>query len=147
MYDGNIDLAPENLNTLFDECRQCGTCCKSYRKVLLEPDEVDRMRALGAEIGVMVNLNDLRTKTMDQLVDEARGEKDIHMIHPDSKGCMFLHRVNGKSRCKIYHYRPRSCRGFRCSLSDHSMEQLLFSDAIYLLGEDRFGRKFESEND
>ena len=133
-------LSPENLNTLFHECRQCGTCCKTYRKVLLEPDEVDRLRALGAEIGIMVCLNDLREKSMEQLVEEAKGKKDVYMIHPDGQGCIFLQKVNGKSRCKIYHYRPKACQGFRCSLADQSMEQLLLSDSIYLLVEDRFGQ-------
>lgn len=139
----DFKLSTEHLNTLFDECRQCGTCCKTYRKVLLEADEVDRLKALGAEIGVMVSLNDLRTKTMDELVEEAKGKKNIYMIHPDGDGCMFLQKVNGKYSCKIYHYRPRSCRGFRCSLADQSMEQLLLGDSIYLLGEDRFGMKLE----
>ena len=143
MYDNDIELTSEKLNTLFEECRQCGTCCKTYRKVLLEPDEIDRLRSLGAEIGVMVSLNDLRDKSMDQLVDEAKGKKAVYMIHPDGNGCMFLHKVNGKYQCKIYHYRPRACRGFKCSLADHSMEQLLLSDPILLLGEDRFGRKLE----
>jgi Fe-S-cluster containining protein len=133
-------LTAEKLNTLLENCRQCGTCCKTYRKVLLEPDEIDRLRALGAEIGVMVSLNELRGKTMAELVDEARG-KNVYMIHPDSRGCIFLHKVNGLSRCKIYHFRPRACQGFRCSFADQSIEQLMLGDPIFLLGEDRFGRK------
>ena len=144
MYDGDTKLTSENMDTLFAECRQCGTCCKTYRKVLLEPDEIDRIRALGAEIGVMVSLNDLREKNMETLVEEAKGKKAVYMIHPDGNGCIFLQKVNGKYRCKIYHYRPRSCQGFRCSLADHSMEQLLLNDPIFLLGEDRFGRKLEA---
>lgn len=138
-----VTLTPENLNTLFEECRQCGVCCKTYRKVLLEPDEIDRLRALGAEVGVLVKLNELREKTMEELVEEAKGKKSVYMIHPDGDGCIFLQKVNGLYRCKIYHYRPRACQGFRCSLADHSMEQLLFDDAIFLLGEDRFGRQLE----
>ncbi|WP_321372166.1 YkgJ family cysteine cluster protein [uncultured Desulfuromusa sp.] len=144
MDNANTKLTSENLDTLFHECRQCGTCCKTYRKVLLEPDEIDRLRALGAEIGVMVSLNDLRKKTMNELVEEARGKKAVYMIHPDGNGCIFLQKVNGNYRCKIYHYRPRACQGFRCSLADHSMEQLLLNDPIFLLGEDRFGRKLET---
>lgn len=143
MNTDNFKLNPESLNTLFDDCRQCGSCCKTYRKVLLEPDEIDRLRALGAEIGVMVHLNDLRDRTMEELVEEAKGKREVHMIHPDGKGCMFLQKINGKYCCKIYHYRPRACRGFRCSLADKSMETLLLSDATYLLGEDRFGMKIE----
>ena len=143
MDDDSVKLTAENMNTLFAECRQCGTCCKTYRKVLLEADEIDRLRALGAEIGVMVSLNDLREKSMETLVEEAKGKKAVYMIHPDGNGCIFLQKVNGNYRCKIYHYRPRSCQGFRCSLADHSMEQLLLNDPIFLLGEDRFGRKLE----
>ena len=139
-------LTTDHLNTLFDECRQCGVCCKTYRKVLLEPDEVDRLRELGAEIGVLVSLNDLRDKTMEQLVNEAKGKKAIYMVHPDSNGCIFLHKVNGLYRCKIYHYRPRACRGFHCSTADQSLEQLfLGSDTTFLLGEDRFGRKLRQD--
>ena len=96
-------LTTQNLNTLFNECRQCGVCCKSYRKVLLEPDEIDRLRALGAEIGVLVGLNELREKSMEQLVEEARGKHAVYMVHPDGNGCIFLQKVNGRSRCKIYH--------------------------------------------
>ena len=143
MDTGDFKLTTDHLDTLFQECRQCGTCCKTYRKVLLEPDEIDRLRALGAEIGVMVHLNDLREKSMAELVEEAKGKENVYMIHPDGKGCMFLQKVNGKYCCKIYHYRPRACRGFRCSLADQSMEQLLLNDATYLLGEDRFGMKLE----
>lgn len=132
-------LCSAKLNTLFAECRQCGICCKTYRKVLLEPDEVDRIQALGGEVGVMVSLNDLRYKTMKDLVEEARGKERVYMIHPDENGCVFLQKVNGKYCCKIYHYRPRSCRGFRCSLADQSMAHLIIGDPIHLLGQDRFG--------
>lgn len=138
----NSRLSSAHLDTLFAECRQCGTCCKTYRKVLLEPDEVDRIQALGGEVGVMVCLNDLREKTMQELVEEAKGKKQIYMIHPDGEGCVFLQKVDGKYRCKIYHYRPKSCRGFRCSLADQSMEELMLGDSIHLLGQDRFGQPF-----
>jgi len=143
MNTSHFKLTTDHLNTLLQDCRQCGTCCKTYRKVLLEVDEVDRLRALGAEIGIMVCLNDLRQKSMEKLVDEAKGKGDIYMIHPDGQGCKFLQKVDGKYRCKIYHYRPRACQGFRCSLADESMQQLLLNDANYLLGEDRFGVKLE----
>lgn len=142
MYEGDGKLTAQDLDTLLEDCRQCGTCCKTYRKVLLEPDEIDRLRALGAEIGVMVGLNELRGRSMDELVEEARGKKDVYMVHPDGNGCIFLHKVNGLYRCKIYHFRPRACRGFHCSMADQSMEQLfLGGDMTFLLGEDRFGRK------
>ena len=143
MDTSNFKLTTEHLDTLLLDCRQCGTCCKTYRKVLLEPDEIDRLRALGAEIGIMVRLNDLREKSMAELVKDAKGKKDVYMIHPDGKGCMFLQKVDDKYCCKIYHYRPRACQGFRCSLADQSMEHLLLNDATYLLGEDRFGMKLE----
>lgn len=56
------NLDKNNLDTLLQECRQCGTCCKTYKKVLLKPDEVERMKKLGANVGVMIRLNDLRLK-------------------------------------------------------------------------------------
>jgi Fe-S-cluster containining protein len=146
MGDGSVKQTPARLNTLFDACRQCGTCCKHYRKVLLEPDEIDRLRELGAEIGVMVGLNELREKTMAELISEAKGKKAVYMIHPDGDGCVFLQKVAGGGySCNIYHERPRACRGFNCSFADRSMEQLFLADAIFLLGEDKFGRRLERD--
>lgn len=63
------------------------------------------------------------------------------MIHPDDKGCIFLEKSNDKYCCKIYHYRPEACRGFRCNMADESVNNLFMQDSIYLLGQDRFGRE------
>jgi len=143
MSDPQGPLNQDHLKTLLAECRQCGACCRRYRKVLLQPDEVDRIKALGGHVGVMVSLNALRDKTMDQLVEEAKGKDKIYMIHPDDKGCIFLQKVNGKYKCKIYHYRPEACRGFRCNLADSSMMDVFLEDPIHLLGLNRYGQKLE----
>lgn len=128
------------LRTIFFECRQCGTCCKSYRKITLQPDEVDFIRKMGGHVGVDVSLNGLRAKSMDALVEEARATGKVFMIHPDDKGCLFLQRKNGKYCCRIYHYRPRACQGFRCNLADSSFLDLFGAGAMHLLGQDRFGQ-------
>jgi uncharacterized protein len=124
------------LETIFDECRQCGACCKHYRKILLQPEEVDRIRKLGGHVG--------RIKRLDGKRKEGdAGDQQTFMVHPDEKGCVFLHKVDGKYRCKIYHYRPKVCRGFKCNLADDSISQVLFKDSFLLLGLDSFGRKLE----
>lgn len=143
MQEAQSVLSQDNLKTLLSECRQCGACCRRYRKVLLQPEEVDRIKALGGYVGIMVTLTELRTKTMDQLVEEAKGKKAIYMIHPDGKGCVFLQKVNGKSVCSIYHYRPEACRGFRCNFADTSMMDVFLEDPIHLLGLNRFGQRLE----
>ncbi|HEB68003.1 MAG TPA: YkgJ family cysteine cluster protein [Desulfobulbus sp.] len=127
------------LNSLFMECRQCGTCCKKYRKILLHPSEVEFIRKMGGHVGVDVALNDLRENTMDTLVEEARAEGKVYMIHPDDRGCVFLEKRNEQYFCKIYHHRPRVCKGFRCNMADSSMLDLVAGDAIHLLGQNSFG--------
>ena len=134
-----IPVDPTALRSIFHECRQCGTCCKSYRKITLQPDEVDFIRKMGGHVGVNVSLNQLRNKSMDTLIDEAKATGKVFMIHPDEKGCLFLQKRNGKYVCRIYHHRPRACRGFRCNLADSSFLDLFAADAIHLLGQDRFG--------
>jgi len=129
------------LDTILQECRQCGTCCKKYKKILLEEDEVERLKKLGANVGYMVRLDDLRKKNINELAEEQKEKHKIYMIHPDDKGCMFLQKRNDKYYCKIYHYRPRSCRGFKCNMADESMNALFMNESIYLLGQDRFGRQ------
>jgi uncharacterized protein len=133
------------LNTIFQECRQCGTCCRGYRKITLEPDEVEFVRKMGGHVGVDVHLDDLRTKTMEQLVQEARERGKVFMVHPDDQGCVFLERRNDKYRCRIYHYRPKACRGFRCTLADSSFLDLFARDSILLLGQDRFGLPLDKQ--
>ncbi len=139
MMQDPVTLDPKLLDTIFDECRQCGSCCKKYRKILLQPDEVDFIVKMGGHVGVSVRLNDLREKNMDELVAEAKGKKKIFMIHPDDKGCIFLEKRDGKYRCKIYHYRPRTCVGFKCNLADNSFKEVFEDDTIHLLGLDKFG--------
>ncbi len=135
------------MDSIFQECRQCGACCKKYRKVLLHPDEVDFIRKMGGHVGVKVGLNDLRGKSMDELVEEAKKTGKVYMIHPDGKGCVFLEKRNGKYFCKIYHYRPRSCMGFHCTLADNSFKNLFADNTIHLLGLDRFGRPLPPKDD
>lgn len=127
------------LNTILDECRQCGTCCRKYRKILLHPSEVEFVRKMGGHVGVDVSLNDLRENSMTELMEEAQAEGRVYMIHPDNRGCVFLEKRNDRYFCRIYHYRPRVCRGFRCNLADSSMLDLIAGDAIHLLGQNSFG--------
>ncbi len=128
----NIKIKNE-LDTIFLECRQCGQCCKNYRKILLMDDEVDFIKKMGGYVGVMVRMDDLRDKKMDQLVEEAKKKDDVYMIHPDEKGCVFLERVNGKSCCKIYNYRPKTCINFKCSLGENSLMDIILKDPLCLL--------------
>ena len=62
------------LRTIFAECRQCGTCCRSYRKIALQPDEVDFIKKMGGHVGVAVSLNRLRDTSMEALIAEAKIE-------------------------------------------------------------------------
>ncbi len=129
-----------DLKTILHECRQCGTCCKKYKKVLLHGDEIDFIKKMGGHVGVDATLRELREKPLAQLIAENKEKGKVYMVHPDNKGCMFLECRNGLYRCKIYHYRPRSCRGFRCNMADDSFLSLFGEDAICLLGQDRFGQ-------
>lgn len=132
------------LRSIFFECRQCGTCCRSYRKITLQPDEVEFIRNMGGHVGVDVSLNDLRDKTMDELVDAAKATGKVFMIHPDDKGCLFLQKRNEKYFCRIYHYRPRACRGFKCNFADSSFFELFGNNAaMRLLGQNAFGLPLE----
>ena len=132
-------LDDNELKTIFEECRQCGTCCKTYKKVLLQDDEPAFIKKMGGYVGVDATLKELREKSLEQLIEEKKETGKVYMIHPDDKGCIFLECRNGLYRCKIYNYRPQSCRGFRCNLADHSILDLFANDAIHLLGQDRFG--------
>ncbi len=139
MNNNNPHLDEQNLNTIFDECRQCGTCCKKYKKVLLQGDEPAFIKKMGGNVGVDATLKELREKPLKQLIEERKKTGKVYMIHPDDKGCIFLECRNGLYRCKIYNYRPLSCRGFRCNLADDSLLSLFTDNAIHLLGQDRFG--------
>ncbi len=131
------------LDSILEECRQCGSCCKRYRKILLQADEVDFIKKMGGHVGVDVHLNDLRTKSMDELIEEAKDENKVYMIHPDDKGCIFLEKRNGKYGCKIYHYRPLTCRTFKCTMADNSFQNIFEENAICLLGMNQFGMKLK----
>ncbi len=133
--------SPENadLKNLLEECRQCGTCCKNYSKVLLQGDEAAFIKKMGGYVGVDATLKELREKSLQQLIAENSSKNKVYMIHPDGKGCVFLERANGLYRCKIYQYRPMSCRGFRCNTADKSFLSLFGDNAIHLLGLDTFG--------
>ncbi|MCP3891090.1 MAG: YkgJ family cysteine cluster protein [Desulfobulbaceae bacterium] len=125
------------LKTILHECKQCGTCCKDYRKIVLHPDEVDFIKKMGGYVGANVSMSDIREKGLAAATEEATREGKVFMIHPDDKGCVFLEHRNDKYYCRIYHYRPRTCQGFRCNLADNSFLELFGGDsAIHLLGQD-----------
>jgi uncharacterized protein len=132
-------LCESTLNTIFDDCRQCGTCCKKYRKITLQPDEVAFIKQMGGHVGVDVSLKAIREQGIDAATRKAKERGRVFMIHPDEKGCIFLEKRNEKFTCKIYHYRPQTCRGFRCNLADSSFLSLFGEDAIHLLGQTSFG--------
>lgn len=146
MKNDNPLLNEHNLKTIFQECRQCGTCCKKYKKVLLQGDEPAFIKKMGGHVGVDATLKELREKPLETLIEEKKEIGKVYMIHPDDKGCFFLECHDGLYRCKIYHYRPLSCQGFRCNMADDSFLSLFADDdAIHLLGQDRFGLPLHSE--
>ena len=128
------------LRTIFHDCRQCGTCCKKYRKIVLQPEEVAFIEKMGGHVGVDVSMQRIRELGREQAIAEAKAAGKVYMIHPDSTGCIFLQKRNGKSCCNIYNDRPKTCRGFRCNLADDSFLNLFGGDsAIHLLGQNSFG--------
>ena len=135
----NHPMDAEALKTLFYGCRQCGTCCKTYRKILLYPDEADFIRKMGGHVGVNASLSELRAKPLQELLQAAQEDGKVYMIHPDDRGCVFLQKRNDKYSCRIYHHRPRTCRGFKCNLADSSFLEVFGRDASLLLGLDQYG--------
>lgn len=135
----NIPLDSSRLNSIFHECNQCGTCCKQYRKITLQEDEIERMKKLGAHVGYDISLTQIREQGLKNAQEEAKAKGKVHMIHPDKRGCMFLEKRNGKHFCKIYHYRPKTCKGFKCNLADDSFLSLFGQDSIHLLGQTTYG--------
>ena len=129
----------ETLKTVLHECRQCGSCCKAYRKIALHPDEVDFIRKMGGHVGFLASFSELRRNSLQNLVQEAESNDRRFMIHPDDKGCVFLQKRDSKYFCKIYHYRPRTCRRFKCNLADNSSLDIVGRDAMLLLGLDQYG--------
>ena len=136
----HVPLDTSTLNSIFHECNQCGTCCKKYRKISLHEDEVERIKKLGGHVGYDLSLAEIREKGLHQAQEEAVGRGKVYMIHPDDKGCLFLQKKNGKYYCKIYHYRPRTCRGFKCNIADDSFLSLFGQDSIHLLGQTTYGQ-------
>lgn len=132
------------LKTIFHECRQCGACCKGYRKIGLQPEEVPFIEKMGGYVGVDVSLGQIREVGLERAVSTAKESGKSYMIHPDDRGCVFLQHRDGRYLCKIYHYRPKTCRGFRCNLADDSFLTLFGGgDAIHLLGQNSFGLPLE----
>ena len=128
------------LPTIFHACRQYGTCCKKYRKIVLQADEVDFIKKMGGHVGTTLSMQDIREKGLAQASLDAKSLGKVYMIHPDDKGCIFLEHRNDKYFCKIYHYRPKTCQGFRCNLAEESFLQLFGgNDAIHLLGQNSYG--------
>ena len=132
-------LSQSHLNTIFAACRQCGTCCKKYRKILLQPNEVEFIEKMGGHVGVDLTMKEIRTKGLKRATEEAKKAGKIYMIHPDDKGCKFIEKRNGKYFCKIYNFRPNTCKGFKCNFADMSAFNLMAGDSIHLLGQNSFG--------
>lgn len=130
----------DSLDSIFHECRQCGTCCKDYKKIPLQPEEVDFIKKMGGHVGCSVSMAEIREKGLEAATRDAAANGKVYMIHPDDKGCVFLEHRNDKYYCKVYHYRPKTCQGFRCNLADDSFLQLFGGEgAIHLLGQDAYG--------
>jgi Fe-S-cluster containining protein len=133
------------LNSLFAPCRQCGSCCKQHRKITLDFDEVDFIKRMGGHVGIDISLNDIRIKGMDKAREDTMRRGKVFMVHPDDKGCIFLEKRNDKHFCKIYHYRPQACKGYRCNLADDSMLNMIGGDAHLLLGQNAYGLPLEQK--
>jgi len=139
----HIPQDTSNLNTIFHECNQCGTCCKTYRKIKLYEDEVEKITELGGHVGFDITFAEIREKGLQTAREDALKKGKVFMIHPDDKGCIFLQKRNDKYYCKIYHYRPRTCKGFKCNMADNSFFSLFGENSIHLLGQDSFGLPFK----
>lgn len=131
------DLDETTLKSIFHECYQCGTCCKDYRKITLQPDEVEFIEKMGGHVGVTVGMEEIRKKGLEAATADAKQRGKVYMVHPDENGCVFLEHRNDDYFCKIYHYRPKTCKGFRCNLADGSFLKLFGGEsAMHLLGQD-----------
>lgn len=142
----NIKFDKNQLDTIFHECHQCGTCCKQYRKITLQQDEVEKIQQLGGHIGVDISFKEIQEKGLEQAKIDAEKTGKIFMIHPDNKGCMFLEKRNSKYYCKIYHYRPKACQGFKCNMADDSFLDLFGDNAMHLLGKTSYGLPLSESN-
>jgi Fe-S-cluster containining protein len=135
----HIDVDSSALKTIFHECQQCGICCEKYRKITLHTDEVDFIKKMGGHVGVDLSLAEILAKGLTRAREEALASGKVFMIRPDDKGCLFLQKRDGKYYCKIYNYRPRTCRGFKSNLADGTFLDLFGQDSINLLGQNSFG--------
>lgn len=111
----------------------------------MEKNEVEFITRMGGHVGIDLSIKEIREKGLKKAREDAALSGKVFMIHPDNKGCIFLQRKNDKYFCKIYHYRPESCRGYRCNMADNSMLTMISSDAHLLLGQNSFGLPLESE--
>ena len=136
-----MDLTEYKLKTIFHECRQCGVCCRKYPKILLHEEEVEFIKKMGGHAGYLVPLKKFREKSLSEVIREEQQKDNMYMIHPDAKGCVFLGKRNDKYYCKIYHFRPKVCRGFKCNMSDNTMNDLFLNEPIHFLGMDKYGRQ------
>ena len=127
------------LNSLFHQCRQCGSCCRRFRRVVLKPEEVPFIKKMGGHVGMEISLSATRDTPLDDLIKTAAAKGKVHMVHPDHTGCIFLEKRNEKFHCRIYHHRPEACRGFRCNLADGSLQNVFANNAMFLLGKSKFG--------
>ncbi len=91
---------------------------------------------MGGHVGIDISLKEIREKGLDKARKDAAVSGRVFMIHPDNRGCIFLERRNEKHYCKIYHYRPQACTGYRCNLADNSMLSMISDDALLLLNHD-----------
>lgn len=142
--EASVSIDNVALRTLFHECRQCGSCCKNYRRIALYPDEVDFITKMGGHVGINATLAQLRERPLKELVEAAKNSDRIYMVHPDDRGCVFLQKRNDKYHCKIYHHRPRTCRGFKCNMADNSFLEIFGQNSTALLGMDPFGMPLKS---
>lgn len=77
------------------ECKKsCGYCCTL--RVRLSLFDIIRIMRAGY-------------KKKHFLEKDLRGKPVIKMVNGK---CYFLHRKNGKARCKIYEHRPKVCREY-----------------------------------
>lgn len=130
----------DSLKTIFDDCRQCGTCCREYKKIILQPEEIEFIEKMGGHVGTSLSMAEIREKGLSAAMEEAARDGKVYMVHPDENGCVFLEHKNDKFYCRIYHYRPKTCQGFRCNLADDSFLQLFGGEnGMHLLGQDAFG--------
>jgi len=141
----SLPLDSHDLDTIFHECNQCGTCCRQYRKIPLYADEIEQIKRLGGHVGYDITLAEIREKGLEQAKQDAIARGKVFMIHPDDKGCIFLEKRNSRYVCKIYHYRPKTCRGFKCNMADNSFLSLFGQNSIHLLGQTSYGLPLEKK--